>query len=143
MRISTLNNGKSRRIQHETASTTFSLFLLMSLLTIASVSSTDYLYAYGNTEGTAHLGAGDDPFGYIGTSGYLDTKEKREFVYVFKTDTLENAKFQVERLTKCSVIDAADYLYWIALRIVIDEGPHEGETGWVWVQEFVYHPDEG
>jgi hypothetical protein len=104
-----------------------SILLLMGLLTIATVSSTDCLYAYRNAEGTEYLGTEDDLFGYVGTSGYLDTDEG------------ENVKFEVERLTKCSVIDAADYYFGIMLRIVLAEGPPEGETGWISVTDF-NHP---
>jgi hypothetical protein len=34
------------------------------------------------------------------------------------------------------VIDVVDYYLDMSLRIVIDKGPHEGETGWISVTDF-------
>ncbi len=124
------------------------LLLLMGLLTIANVSSTDYLYAYGDVGETGYLDVGDELFDYEffygdgGNTGYLDAGDDDESIAVYKTDdfTRENVKFWVKRYTRCQVIDLIDYYLWIAIRIVIDEGSHEGETGWAYWHEF--HSDE-
>jgi hypothetical protein len=108
----------------------------MVLLAVASVSSTDYLYAYGNTEGTEHLGAEDDLLGLKGQSGYINSLFGENSVGVCKTDELKDVKFWVKNHTACSVIDVVDYYFDMSLRIVIDKGPHEGETGWISVTDF-------
>ncbi len=113
-----------------------SILLLMGLLTIASVSSTDCLYAYGNAEGTEYLGAEDDLLGLKGQSGYINSLFGKNSVGVCKTDELEDVKFWVKNHTACSVIDVVDYYLDMSLRIVIDKGPHEGETGWISVTDF-------
>ncbi|MCP4366117.1 MAG: hypothetical protein GY800_12590 [Planctomycetes bacterium] len=102
------------------------VLLLMGLLTIGSVSSTDYLYAYE-----------------LGEPGYLDTQyDKDVTVNVYKTkdlwwDTKEsNVKFSVKKGTRCRGIAIVDYDIGAALEIVIDDGPHKGETGWVNFDDF-------
>ncbi len=115
------------------------LFMLMSLLTIATVSSTDCLYAYGNAEGIESLGAEDDVLGLKGQSGYINSLFGENSVGVCKTDELKDVKFWVKNHTACSVIDVVDYYFDMSLRIVIGKGPHEGETGWISVTDF-NHP---
>ena len=112
------------------------LFLLIGLLAVASVSSTDYLYAYGDVGGIESLGAEDDVLGLKGQSGYINSLFGKNSVGVCKTDELEDVKFWVNNHTACSVIDVVDYYLDISLRIVIDKGPHEGETGWISVTDF-------
>jgi hypothetical protein len=112
------------------------LFLLMGLLAVASVSSTDYLYAYGNIGGIESLSAEDDRFELKGTSGYLDEGYGDGVVLVSKTNKMSDVEFEVETFTRCSVIG----VHYTSLRIVINDGPYEGETGWVYRSD--YHKDE-
>jgi hypothetical protein len=88
----------------------------MGLLAVANVSYTDYLYAQED-------------------NGYLDAGEGRDVIYVWKTPYLEDAKFSVKRFTKCHDIDFYSFGLEASCKIVIDEGPHKGKSGWVdvWV----------
>ncbi len=100
------------------------LFLLMGLLTIVSVSSTDYLYAYE-----------------LGEPGYLDTQHGDKDILIYKTDDLShtnesNVKFSAKKGTRCHGIAIVDEDIGAALKIVIDDGPHKGESGWVFFDDF-------
>ncbi len=127
------------------------LFLLMGLLAVASVSSTDYLFAYGNVGDIWSLSAGDDAYQeelydtYIGISGYIAAGTEYEFLPVFKTPDSEDVKFMVRRNTRCTVIDVKadiDFEMKDHLKIVIDEGSHRRETGWIYVIIFCVEPVE-
>ncbi len=101
------------------------LFLLMGLLTIVSVSSTDYSYAQAD---------------YVGDTGYLDAGEGDDFIPVYYTgNCYEPVKFLVKRFTRCHEIDFYSDGFWAASKIVIDEGSHKGKTGWV--DYFIFYED--
>jgi hypothetical protein len=88
------------------------LFLLMGLLAVASVSSTEYLYAQGD-------------------NGYLVAEEGQDVISVYKTYDLKDVKFSVKKFTRCHEIDFHSEGFLAESKIVIDEGPHKGKAGWV------------
>ena len=92
------------------------LFLIMGLLAIASVSSTEYLYAKG-----------------IWGNGYIDDLFDKDVTYfkVYKTEEFEVVKFSVKRFTRCHEIDIINFDLGALIKIMIDDGPHKGESGWI------------
>ncbi len=73
----------------------------------------------------------DDKSPWVGYDGYFDSIFKDVTFKVYKTEELHVVKFSVKRFTRCHSIDIVEYDLGAALEVVIDDGPHKGENGWI------------